>query len=431
MKVFFLASLLFLSLLSAPCFTSDIFLNEDHYPGFINVTDQGDDLFYWLFKSRSDKTNDPLVFWLTGGPGCSSVLAIFTENGPFHVENDLNLTVNSYSWNEEANVVFVDQPVGTGYSKGSILDYATSEEVISSDFYVFLQGFLERFPEFKGRAMFITGESYAGHYIPAIGSYVYAQNNSDVNLVGVAIGNGWVDPYIQYPAYNTFALENGLIGKTQSFLLDGAFAACQGLINTGVWLVAMEECQLAVTTILGFPLLPRFNVYDIRKQCDYPPLCYDFTPVENFLNRADVIESLGVQGRAWETCNMAVHTALLGDWVTDLSKEVTYLLENKVNVLVYSGDKDFICNWRGGEAWTNALQWSHGDEFINSSYVEWTDGTNKSQGQVKQVENLVFLKVYDAGHMVPMDQPEAALNMLKKFLKKWAGERKSEVFAEI
>ena len=396
--------------------SADIFLNEDHYPGFVNVTDKGDDLFYWLFKSRSDKSNDPLVFWLTGGPGCSSVMAVFTENGPFQVGSDLNLTRNEYSWNNEANVVFVDQPVGTGFSQGSVLDYATSEDVIASDFYTFVLGFLEKFPEYKGRRMMITGESYAGHYIPAIASYIYAQNNSDANLVGVAIGNGWVDPYLQYPAYNTFALENNLIGKTQYYLLEGAFAACQGLIDTGIWLAAMEECQLAVTTILGFPLAPRFNVYDIRKQCDYPPLCYDFSPISNFLLRTDVIESLGVKGRSWVDCNMAVHTALLGDWVTDLSSKVEYLLNNNVTVLVYSGNKDFICNWRGGEAWTSALEWRHSQEFVNATYVEWKEGNN-TFGEFKAVENLAFLKVFDAGHMVPMDQPEAALAMLNRFLK--------------
>ena len=424
-----LFSLFFLALV-LPSLTADIFLNEDHYPGFINVTDQGDDLFYWLFKSRNDKANDPLVFWLTGGPGCSSALAVFTENGPFTVGNDSNLIHNAYSWNEQANLVFVDQPVGTGFSKGSILDYATSEEVIASDFYVFLKGFLERFPEYIRRPIFITGESYAGHYIPAISAYIYSQNNTDVNLAGLAIGNGWVDPYLQYPQYNTFALENDLIGKTQSILLDGAFKVCQGLIDTGVWLVAMEACQLAVTTILGFPLAPRFNVYDIRKQCDYPPLCYDFSPVENFLKRADVIESLGVQGRTWESCNMVVHTALLGDWVTDLSDKVAYLLNNGVNILVYSGDKDFICNWRGGEAWTKAVNWTHGEEFANASYVEWKEGANK-YGEMKQVENFVFLKVYDAGHMVPLDQPEAALDMLTRFLKKWASEKQDSKFVQI
>lgn len=68
---------------------------------------------------------------------------------------------------------------------------------------------------------------------------------------------------------------------------------------------------------------------------------------------------------------MAVHTYLLGDWMTNLASDVTYLLENDVNVLVYSGDKDFVCNWRGGEAWTNNLNWAQSKEFRNQSYIDW------------------------------------------------------------
>ena len=136
---------------------------------------------------------------------------------------------------------------------------------------------------------------------------------------------------MQYPKYNDFAYENNLIGSVQYYLLKPAFLACQELVKSGVWLVAMEECQLAMTTILGLPVAPRFNVYDIRKKCDHPPLCYDFTNVANFLKRPDVVADLGVQGRDWVDCNMAVHTALLGDWVTDLSPKITYLLESKVS----------------------------------------------------------------------------------------------------
>jgi cathepsin A (carboxypeptidase C) len=85
----------------------DIFLGENHVPGFIQLNDE-DDLFFWLFKSRNDINNDPLVVWLTGGPGCSSEVAIFGENGPFSVKDDLSLKRNDFSWNNNANVLYVD-----------------------------------------------------------------------------------------------------------------------------------------------------------------------------------------------------------------------------------------------------------------------------------------------------------------------------------
>jgi hypothetical protein len=99
----------------------------------------------------------------------------------------------------------------------------------------------------------------------------------------MAIGNGLVDPYLQYPPYDDFAKENKLIGEAEYLVLKGAFAGCQGLIKTGVWPIALEFCQIGVTAILGNPVLPKFNVYDIREKCDKPPLCYDMSPADNLL----------------------------------------------------------------------------------------------------------------------------------------------------
>jgi len=97
--------------------------------------------------------------------------------------------------------------------------------------------------------------------------------------------------------------------------------------------------------------------------------------------------------------------------MTNLADKMSNILEHGVHVLVYSGDKDFVCNWRGGEAWTNAVQWSKQDDFNKVEYKDWiVDG--KAAGALKSVDNFKFLRVYDAGHMVPMDQPKVALSML-------------------
>ena len=86
--------------------------------------------------------------------------------------------------------------------------------------------FLEKYPDFKNRPIYLTGESYAGHYIPAFASYLNYMNNSDINLAGLAIGNGWVDPFYQYPAYNSFALENSLINAPRSLLVRAIYNFC-------------------------------------------------------------------------------------------------------------------------------------------------------------------------------------------------------------
>ena len=112
---------------------------------------------------------------------------------------------------------------------------------------------------------------------------------------------------------------------------------------------------------------------------------------------------------------MAVHTALLGDWMLNLAPKVTDLLNAGLDTLVYSGDKDFICNWRGGEAWTNAVAWTGHDAFNNAKYNDW-NVTGKAAGALRTEKNLKFLRVYDAGHMVPMNQPAAASEMLSQFM---------------
>ena len=157
-------------------------------------------MFYWVFESHADTTTDPLVMWLTGGPGCASEVALFYENGPFKFPKDLSkttpLTENPYSWNANANLLFVDQPIGTGFSDAKIGHDSHSEVEVAENMATFLRGFLVENPEYEGRDFFITGESYAGHYVPAI-AYYLTNTATDVklNLKGIAIGNGLTDPY--------------------------------------------------------------------------------------------------------------------------------------------------------------------------------------------------------------------------------------------
>lgn len=233
----------------------------------------------------------------------------------------------------------------------------------------FLRGFLKENSEYEGRDFFITGESYAGHYIPAI-AYYLENTATDINLKlkGIAIGNGLTDPFAQYPAYAPFSYENGLISKEWDTVLTGGFKACQALIYESesgpkagfkLEMAATEFCQLLAESVLGNPLHPKFNVYDIREPCTVPPLCYDFSQSDTFLNDSTVQQTLGVTGRKWVECDKLVHTFLLGDWMTNLMPQIGSILDNTdVEVLVYSGDQDWICNWRGGEAWTHATKWN-------------------------------------------------------------------------
>jgi hypothetical protein len=198
--------------------------------------------------------------------------------------------------------LYVDQPVGTGYSHAAITHLNTNEDEVAENMAKFMINFLEKYPQLQGHDFYITGESYAGHYVPAISHNFVFKNKEKlkINFKGMAIGNGLVDPYIQYPQYANFAKENNLIDEGEYLILKAGFAACQGLIETGIWPVALEFCQLMVSGILGIPVDPRFNVYDIREKCDNPPLCYDFSPADKYLAEDQTKKILGVPtNRNW------------------------------------------------------------------------------------------------------------------------------------
>lgn len=155
-------------------------------------------LFFWMFEKRSEVKDDtPFIVWLTGGPGCSSTLALLTENGPCKVNEDgATTTVNPYSWTETAHVLWLDQPAGVGFSYGSETD--SDEEMVGEDAYYFLQAFFQTYPEYASNPLYIVGESYGGHYAPAIAHRVMTgnkqskENTIQLNLAGLGVGTSIV-----------------------------------------------------------------------------------------------------------------------------------------------------------------------------------------------------------------------------------------------
>ncbi|EEQ99457.1 conserved hypothetical protein [Perkinsus marinus ATCC 50983] len=173
-------------------------------------------LFFWFFESRSDPAQDPLVLWLNGGPGCSSMTGLFHENGPCKANDDgTDTELNPYSWNTRANLLFVDQPAGVGFADGPLVTNGSFEA--ADDLYMALQEFFAKHKQYRDKDFYITGESYAGnsivrrcagtsiehsgHYIPAIAHKIWRENTRgtepNINLRGLAIGNGWMNAAVQ------------------------------------------------------------------------------------------------------------------------------------------------------------------------------------------------------------------------------------------
>jgi len=391
-------------------------------------------LFYWMHekraKTKATDPNIPFILWLTGGPGCSSTLALLTENGPCAVKKSADGTeINPHSWTEAAHMLWLDQPAGVGYSYGRTNDF--NENMVGEDAYYFLQAFFKAHPEYAKNPLFIFGESYGGHYAPAIAHRVWMGNKDKkegtdhINLKGLAIGNGLTDPEIQYKYYPEMAYNNPhnikAIGKLEYTAMKKAVPTCLKMIkdcNTAkLGFMATFKCQSAFNycnMAMQVPYqLSGKNPYDISKKCEVKPLCYDFSHVTKFLDLESTRKALNVVPKSpkWQSCNMGVNMMFHKDWMGDFAPEVKDLLEAGIPTLIYAGDLDFICNYIGNKAWTLAMDWKHKDDFNGAQDHEW----NNKTGLARSSHGLTFLQVYDAGHMSPADQPEVTLAMVKQF----------------
>ncbi|MCJ1311540.1 hypothetical protein MMC25_005213 [Agyrium rufum] len=399
------------------------------YSGYLDDNDNDKHLFYWFFESRNDPKNDPVVLWLNGGPGCSSLTGLFLELGPSSVDENIKLVYNPYSWNANASVIFLDQPVNVGfsYSSGSVSNTIAA----GKDVYALLTLFFKQFPEYASQDFHIAGESYAGHYIPVFTSEILSHKKRNINLKSVLIGNGLTDGYTQYPHYRPMACGEGgwpaVLDESTCQSMDNALPRCQSLIQNcydseSVWscVPASIYCNNAM---IGPYQRTGQNVYDVRGKCeDSSNLCYSALGyITKWLNKPEVMKALGVEVDSYDSCNFDINRNFLfqGDWMQPFHRLVPDIID-QIPVLIYAGDADYICNWLGNHAWTEALEWPGQKSFNKLSLEPLTlagasDG--KETGQVKSHGNFTFMRLFGAGHMVPYNQPEASLD----FLNRWIG----------
>jgi carboxypeptidase D len=431
--------------------------------------------FYWLFapdgkEAASHPEGDiPLIIWLNGGPGCSSMDGLFLENGPFRFEkenDEYRLTPNEHSWHKSpAFTLYIDQPVGTGLSFTKSNKYPSNDDQVNADFYFFLQSFFklhsDKFvsttqnprPTVR-RPFYFSGESHAGHYIPCFMEHIQQQNSivltakdDDGSIVipvsGAAIGNGWTDPMHQYAAADA-AYGHGIIGRAQVAALKIKEAQCQDQLLAGHY--TPSACFDLLDDIVGQSFGTgndyKVSMYDVRKSearhgsRSFPP---GHKVVEAYLGdwgldegglpsgiMTTVLQAIHATaataaGQRFAECTDPPYNALAHQDGKGVVKELVQVLQHpeKPRVLFFNGIEDLICNHVGNEKLLELLPWKHQDEWIQSSRYAWkakTEQIDKISGYMKEYENLLFLKLMGSGHMVPLDIPNVALDMIRAFV---------------
>ncbi|XP_040568439.1 venom serine carboxypeptidase [Lepeophtheirus salmonis] len=403
------------------------------YSGFLRIDDILDsNLFFWFFPScHPHPGSRPLIIWLQGGPGTTSLYGLFKEIGPFLSKSrtipstEPFLTLNPFSWHKEANILFIDNPIGTGFSftKNVTSGYHIKQKSIAIDLGNFLEQFALLYPHYLPDwsdefpiQLYLFGESYGGTHVISLAKHILENPIVNMNLTGVGIGNGWISPS-NHVSYSDFLKNLGLIKKQTYQILHRNEKIVLDLIEQGKFKRANDHRQNVLTDILA--LLSYTNAYDITKsQSDLT--MWDFWP---YIQKPIVRKALHVGNLHFSDGLRVIHE-LGSSIMMDQIDALGIVLNSGVDVLIYHGMFDLILPLSGvSQALENTLEWKGKKSWLTAprkSYWYRVSETSESQllGYIQKAAGLSFVIVRNCGHMVPIDQPAWMFQILKDFLTK-------------
>ncbi|CAF4166665.1 unnamed protein product [Adineta steineri] len=392
-------------------------------------------LFFWHFEKKYPSDKLRTVIWFNGGPGCSSLIGAWAEIGPFRFQDKNTMIENDGSWHLYTNLLFVDQPVGTGFSNIGTDSYVHELDEMANQFLSFLDQYIKIFPELLENDIYLAGESFAGQYIPYIAQAIL-ERRSALKLCGLLIGNGLIDPVITHKSYLPFAVANNLVVQNSYlyYRINIKVKRCEHALSKQVH-VFEKACDSILQKIKNSGAINNHhkqnqkgrcaNMYDIRLDDTYPKCGENWPPelkyVTSYLRRQDVMSSIHINDKKveWTQCSDSVSDA----FTAYKSKPSITLLPDllkQIPIILYSGEYDLICNHWATEAMIDGMTWNNGTgfDFGNGTFSPkhpWiVDG--ESAGLIQSARNLTYILFYDASHMVPYDYPRRSRFMLHEFI---------------
>ncbi|TBU21286.1 alpha/beta-hydrolase [Dichomitus squalens] len=398
-------------------------------------------MWFWFFEARHNPEAAPFTLWLNGGPGCSSMIGLFQEHGPCQVNPDGQTTVlNPYSWNNLSNIIYIDQPIGTGFSFGTIdvnSTFAASPAVWTA-FQILFES--KEFAKYQSREFIFATESYGGHYGPEFVTFFNQQNalikngtikGELVDVSALMINNGWYDPLLQNKAYVDFAtfapgygqLQNDtvLAALNESFYGEGGckdqelacYAAGESADSNKICRKADDFCIENVFV----PAVGDRDSDDLRQNASspnpFPPEFY-----LDFLANKTILQKIGAQAK-YSECSGPVDDQFskTGDDARTLLPQLSALANARMKILIWAGDADINCNWLGGHASVLAMDWYGNQTLHKTPFTNMTIG-GKAVAAIQNVDNFSFARVFQAGHEVPAFQPAAAFEIFRQIIHK-------------
>uniref|UniRef100_A0ACD5U5B0 Uncharacterized protein n=1 Tax=Avena sativa TaxID=4498 RepID=A0ACD5U5B0_AVESA len=412
------------------------------YSGYVTTDEHlGKALFYWFFEAMDKPDEKPLVLWLNGGPGCSSVgFGQAQELGPFRVKKDVpELELNHYSWNQAANLLFLDSPAGVGfsYTNTSFETDPPGDNSTAHGSYAFLVGWFQRFPQHKMKEFYIAGESYAGHYIPQLANVIVEENKKAstenyINFKGILIGNAYMDGDTDLQGIVDSAWHHAIISDT---LYSSFLRSCNFSME-----ILSQECDAALDEFNAlYDLIDIYSLYTPYCDLGYPalngssssaqlgrtngrfdllkmPMGFDpctQTYATEYLNREDVQRALHANTTGVPYPYALCRNAISSVWKdSDLTVVpiVKKLAQEGIRIWIFSGDTDARIPTTSTRYTLKKLGLP-----IKEDWSPWFSHTQVG-GWTVVYDGLTFVTVRGAGHMVPTSQPKQALELFTHFL---------------
>ncbi|KAI1853873.1 hypothetical protein JX265_012558 [Neoarthrinium moseri] len=432
----------------------------ESYAGQLPIGNSNDtDLFFWFFPSTNEAAKEEVVIWFTGGPGCSSMVALLQENGPLTWQpGTYKPQANPWSWHHLSNVIWIDQPVGTGYTTGT--PTARNEFDVADQFRGFWKNFVDLFGMHDYK-VYITGESYGGMYCPYIAGGMLDQNDTtyfDVagmlvydGLIGEVSGDIVTVPFVDYwhglfPFNDSFSEQihdqHESCGYAEYFETYLTYPPPGPQPSKQPGLTDDQSDYLANCSVSNdvwdaiLALNPCFNIYSVNAQCPiaYDPLGFaasnDYLPPGApvvYFNQTAVKQALHVPASAdWEICKRGVFPH--GDQSPgSTTVQIPKVVERTQNVQLVHGSLDMVLLLNQtllaiqNMTWAGALGFQR--EPLEPLYVPYHANPDLGTaagagvfGTAHTERGLTYMTVELSGHQVPGFQPTVAFRQLEVLL---------------
>ncbi|XP_049525024.1 LOW QUALITY PROTEIN: venom serine carboxypeptidase [Dermacentor silvarum] len=396
------------------------------YSGYITVNPQyNSNLFFWFVPSLSDPDNAPVILWMQGGPGTTSMLGFFAENGPYVLSADgSEIKYREINWATRYSVLYVDQPVGTGFSfTENEAGYARNQTDVGRDMLEFLQQFFTLFGELAENELYLSGESYAGKYVPTVGATLHENADSmrvKLNFRGIAYGNGITDP-INMMFVGEVIYGVGLIDRSAAdYMMSVAREAVQHIRagNTYEALMLMDKLFFGIVTEgKGSTFFKNVTGYSYYYNYLTHTEPNGSRAYKVFLPKPRARRALHVGDRKFSTTREVVVSHFLDDFMRSAVPQFTEVLENGYKVLVYSGPLDLCVPTTMSENFLAHVAWAHADRWTHAPQHTWWSADGQQLYWLQEdCENLNFVVVRNGGHELPYDQPEAMMELITAFI---------------